>query len=82
MNRAIGVDFVSSSSISHRDDGRAAHRAFLAPNDPGEPILLIEDMDLSADLSQLMRVVVAPLRVEGMDSACCTIIGELESLTK
>lgn len=73
--RAGGIDWISVSSFVHREEGREAHRAFLDPDGKGEPVLLIEDMDLSADLTKLSRVIVAPFISEGIDSAPCTVIG-------
>lgn len=73
--RAVGIDWISVSSFAHREEGRKAHRAFLDPDGKEEPVLLIEDMDLSVDLTKLSRVFVAPLIVEGIDSAPCTVIG-------
>jgi len=76
--RAVGIDWISVSSFAAREEGRKAHRTFLDPDDEEEPILLIEDMDLSANLSKLARVWVAPLRVEAIDSTPCTVIGFLD----
>ena len=73
--RAIGMDWVSISSVENRDIGRDAHRAFLNPDGEGHPILIIEDMNLAANLHDLKEVWVAPLLVEGVDSAPCTVIG-------
>ena len=73
--RAVGIDWISISSFVHREEGRKTHLAFLDPDGEGAPVLLIEDMDLSADLTMLSRVFVAPLIVEGIDSAACTILG-------
>lgn len=73
--RAVGIDWVSISSFLHRDMGHEAHRAFLNPNAEGHPILIIEDMNLSADLHDLKEVMVAPLLVERIDSATCTVMG-------
>jgi hypothetical protein len=61
--------------MENRELGRQAHRAFLNPESDGYPILIIEDMDLSANLNGLKQVWVAPLLVEGIDSAPYTIIG-------
>ena len=42
--KVVGIDTISVSNPSHREEGRAAHRAFLC----GEfPLLLLEDADLS-----------------------------------
>jgi arylformamidase len=73
--RMVGFDFVSLAAFQHRDLGREAHRAFLDPQGGGTPILLIEDMDLSCGLDGLESVLVVPLRVAGLDSAPCTVIG-------
>jgi kynurenine formamidase len=75
--RAVGLDFISPSSYQNRALGKEAHRAFLDPDGPNEPILLIEDMDLSNDLSGLISVWIFPLRIGGIDSAPCTAIGVL-----
>ena len=73
--RAVGIDWISISSILDRKTGREAHRNFLDPEGKGRPILLIEDMDLGLDLSGLARVTALPVIIEGIDSAPCTIIG-------
>ena len=73
--RAIGIDWVSISSFQHRELGRNAHRAFLDVKGEGNSILLIEDMNLSTDLSCLTEVWVAPLQIEEIDSAPCTVVG-------
>ena len=77
--RAIGFDWISLSSYLNRPEGREAHRAFLDPNAKGHPILIIEDMDLRKATNQLKQVFVFPLRVEGIDSAPCTILGEFSN---
>ena len=42
--KVVGIDTISISNPSHRNEGRAAHREFLC----GEfPLLLLEDVDLS-----------------------------------
>ena len=42
--KVVGIDTISISNPSHREEGRAAHRAFLC----GEfPLLLLEDANLS-----------------------------------
>jgi kynurenine formamidase len=71
--RCIGMDIISISSFSHRDEGRKAHHAFLNPEN-GNPILLIEDMNLGNAIS-FKKVIVAPLMVENADGTPCTIFG-------
>lgn len=73
--RAIGFDFISLSSFSNRMIGRHTHQAFLNPESEGNPILIIEDMCLGADLMGLKEVWVAPLRLSFVDSSPCTVIG-------
>ena len=76
--RAIGFDFISLSSYQNREEGRKAHYAFLDPNVVNTPILIIEDMDLSGDLSGLSSVWILPLRIDRLDSSPCTVVGEFE----
>ncbi len=75
--RAIGMDWISLSSFEHRKIGREAHKAFLNPDGPGHPVLIFEDMDLSPNLQGLKEVWAAPLLIEKLDSAPCTVIGIL-----
>ncbi len=72
--KAIGMDFISISSLADRDTGRQAHRAFL-----GRGILIVEDMKLSeiAAGKALTEVICLPLRFADGDGAPCTIIGVL-----
>lgn len=73
--RAIGFDFISISPYQNREVGRKAHQAFLNSDDGSMPLLIIEDMDLSPDLTGLKEVMAFPLRIIGLDSAPCTVIG-------
>jgi kynurenine formamidase len=77
--RAVGIDFISISSWQDRSAGKEAHRAFLDPATPGKPIILIEDMDLSAlnSNTQVQKIVALPLRVENGDGAPCSVIAEV-----
>ena len=45
--KLVGLDTISVSNPSHREEGRAAHRAFLCDK---VPFLLLEDTDLSDPL--------------------------------
>lgn len=78
--RAVGFDFISLSPYQNRGIGRQAHAAFLNPDGTNAPLLIIEDMDLSHDLTGLLSVIILPLRVAGMDSAPCTVIGVLKDV--
>lgn len=74
--RAVGIDWLSVSSIKNRESGRKVHRVFLRQGGGGHPLLIIEDMNLSCRLSGLEEVIVAPLLIEGADGAPCTVIGK------
>lgn len=74
--RAIGFDWISLSSYLNRPKGREAHQAFLNPKGKGRPIVIIEDMDLRKVTSRLKQVFVLPLRIKGIDSAPCTVLGK------
>ena len=74
--RCIGMDLISVSSYSNREEGRKAHHAFLKPEE-GEPILLIEDMKLDTDDS-FNKVIVAPLLIENADGSPCTVFAYTE----
>ena len=73
--RAVGFDFISLSAYKHRKIGRQAHRVFLDPRGENNPLLIIEDMDLSIDLAGLTAVLAAPILLKGIDSSPCTVIG-------
>jgi len=70
--RCLGMDLISISSYSNREEGRKAHHAFLNPKE-GEPILLIEDMKLD-HITRLKKVIVAPLLIDNADGSPCTIL--------
>jgi kynurenine formamidase len=71
-----GLDSISLSSFTHRETGHEAHKAFL---DHPNPILLLEDMDLSAidNSVKLKQVIVSPLRVEDADGTLCTVFANI-----
>ncbi|MEI6153722.1 MAG: cyclase family protein [Deltaproteobacteria bacterium] len=75
--KAIGIDWVSVSSFQNRELGRETHRILLDPQGEGQPVLIIEDMDLTKDLSLLFQVWAIPLRIAEVDSTPCTVIGVL-----
>ncbi len=72
--RAIGFDFISISSLKHREIGRIAHKAFL-----GLDILIFEDMSLYRINSKtsLKKVIALPLRIENCEGSPATVIGIL-----
>lgn len=77
--RFLGMDFISVSRFSDRGPGRITHKILLNPDPPGNPILPIEDMDLSSlepDV-KLDKISIFPLRVDQADGSPVTVIGEL-----
>jgi arylformamidase len=72
--RCVGMDLISVSSYSNRNEGHKAHHAFLNPEE-GEPILLIEDMKLDV-FDLISKVIVAPLRIEKADGVPVTVFAE------
>ena len=74
--KLIGLDTISISNPSHREEGRAAHRAFLC----GEhPILLLEDVDLS-DVRLSIRefeLYLYPWILDGLDGTPVTALAVL-----
>jgi arylformamidase len=76
--KVIGLDVISLSSYAHRAEGRLAHKEFLGADRAGNPILIIEDMDLTQLKLTPSSLVVAPLRGDGFDGAPVTVFAELE----
>ena len=80
--RMIGIDWISISPYQDRELGREAHRVFLDQKGRNNPVLLIEDIDLSGNFKKLKEVWVSPLRVERVDSAPCTVIGDFSEIVR
>ncbi len=74
--RVMGFDSISVSSFANRMLGRESHKAFLNPK---QPILLLEDMDLTNlnKDSKILKLEIAPLRIAKCDGLPCTIIAEV-----
>jgi kynurenine formamidase len=74
--RCIGIDTISVSSITDRERGRKAHRAAFESNAAfSEPLLLIEDMDLSQiNGKRIKQMLIVPWLIEKIDSAPCTVL--------
>jgi kynurenine formamidase len=71
--RALGMDVPSLSCIARLEETMAAHNELLGG--AGRRFLVVEDMDLGKDLAGLREVRISPWRVEGMDSAPCSVVG-------
>jgi len=77
--RCIGIDSVSISSFQHRSVGREAHRgAFVVQEDMGNPLLLIEDLNIDIISNEIIEIVVLPWQIDGLDSAPCHVIAIIE----
>ncbi|AYL97109.1 cyclase family protein [Mucilaginibacter celer] len=76
--RCVGFDFISLTSWNFRPEGRISHRAFLCPDEPKQPILVIEDMALAAVNSAIKSVVVAPMFVEDGNGGAVTVFADVE----
>jgi arylformamidase len=74
--RAIGIDSISMAAAAHVLEGVEAHK-ILFKKDSRQTMLLIEDLDLGKDLTNLKRVIVAPLFIRGLDSSPCTVLAEI-----
>ncbi len=78
--RAIGMDCISVSSFGNPDIAIKTHyNAFIKSEKYGEPLLLVEDMDLSRispDVS-INKLFLMPWQIEGVDSTPCTVIVEI-----
>jgi kynurenine formamidase len=74
--RALGVDLISISSHVNRDAGRKSHKILLKQGGyAGSPVLLVEDIYFPKELARIDELLIAPLFIDGADSAPCTIIG-------
>lgn len=73
--RGIGMDVPSLSCIEHLETTFDAHQILLSGNE--RRFIVIEDMYLDQDLSELKMVIVSPLMVENLDGAPVTVIGVL-----
>jgi len=75
--KVIGFDFISLTSYQFRTEGRLAHKAFLHSEGEGNPILIIEDMDLRQLENSPKYLVVAPTLVHEADGAQVTIFADI-----
>lgn len=69
--RALVLDTISAANHKESQFGRETHRILLEER----PILIIEDADLSGDLTGLKEVMAVPLYIDGVDSSQVTLIG-------
>lgn len=75
--KCVGVDSISVSSANNPKLGREVHKILLNNiGYPGEPLLLIEDINLSGDLRGFKKIFAIPIFIGAIDSAPCTVIAE------
>lgn len=76
--RALGLDCISITNPQWLELGHEVHRQLLGNATTGEPIVIIEDLDLcETDLiARFQKVFVVPLFVDGVDGMPCTVFGE------
>ncbi len=73
--RAIGMDTISISSLTHRTTGREAHKEFL-----GNGIIIMEDLSLAGIPRDIVldQVIALPYRYINSDGSPITVIGKLK----
>ncbi len=69
--KVIGMDLISITSFQNRELGRVAHKKFLGGENP---VLLVEDMDLSMLEKSPDMIMCFPLMIKGLDGAPVNII--------
>jgi len=77
--RAIGMDVPSLACIAFLDETMRSHHELLGG--PGRRFLVIEDMKLDQDLSELKEIRINPWLVRNMDSGPCSVVGVLPCST-
>jgi len=80
--RCMGIDTISISGFQDRARGRKAHlAAFERRDDLGEPLLVVEDVNLAVFKSgkRIQKILVVPWFISGIDSAPCTVLAEVKN---
>jgi arylformamidase len=79
--RCLGIDTLSITSSKQRKIEKKVHiAAFINKKGLGEPLLIIEDMNLN-NLSrhdELENLMIIPWQVSGIDSAPCTVLAKIK----
>ncbi|MDI6644826.1 MAG: cyclase family protein [Methanobacteriaceae archaeon] len=78
--RCLGIDSISISPYGDSELAIKSHiTAFKDGTSFGEPLLLIEDLDLNNISSQnkIKKIIVCPWQLEDVDSAPCSVIAEI-----
>lgn len=80
--RCVGIDSISISPFSDTPRGMKAHlAAFKKRSGLGEPLLLLEDMNLSIlrKSEKIRKLQIVPWLIEGIDSAPCAVFAEISN---
>lgn len=74
--RLIGFDSISLTNYQNRELGRESHKKFLIDHN----ILILEDMNLSPlkTASNILQLIVSPLRFEQADGAPATVLARIK----
>lgn len=75
--QCLGIDTISMSRYNDEENAKKTHiMGFITRENFGDPLLFIEDMNLSDVDSKhsLKEVLVVPWQIAGIDSAPCTVI--------
>lgn len=75
--RCIGIDSISVSSFQQREKGRETHKkAMVNDEDFGEPLLLVEDMNLQnvSQNDKIEQIIIVPWMIGKVDSAPCSVL--------
>ena len=78
--RCLGIDSISISGFQDRARGKKAHfAAFERRRGLGEPLLLVEDMNLGILKTgqRIRKITIVPWLISGVDSAPCTVLAEV-----
>jgi arylformamidase len=79
--KCIGIDCISIARYNDDKNAKKTHiTAFTDNKFYGEPLLLIEDMDLGElnHESRIIDMIIVPWQINGIDSAPCTIIADIK----
>lgn len=78
--RCLGIDCVSMGGYQKPEEAKKAHlNAFMKTEELGEPLILVEDMNLKIieNLDIIEMAFVIPWQIKGIDSAPCTVLAKI-----
>lgn len=74
--RCIAMDTISFACIAQLEEGMEAHRVLLSL--PASRFMLVEDLNLRFDLTQIRFMELHPWLIRGIDSAPCTVVARID----